>query len=169
MSNEWMSIACDYNTNENVCLVKGQHVQLIQKINNDSCIVKLANGNVNESQQQIFEIPINILKPSSLKKLSNDGCKSLAKLFISCNPIFNELIFSLALETPSFQSSDDTVAQANAGASKRKGSFKKWLRASHRKLTSSSMSSTALVPTNLARSRDSNKIKSKVVLPSTAF
>ncbi len=80
-------------------------------------------------------------------------------------------IFPIAVETPSVHSNDDThsnsTAQSISGASKRKGSFKKWLRASHRKLTSSTVPSMTLtnpLPHKSIRAKDLNKIKQKVTI-----
>ena len=56
----------DYTTqNENVKLFKGQHVNLIQKLNNENCLIQIIN---NEQQQIELIVPISIIK---IQKQSN--------------------------------------------------------------------------------------------------
>lgn len=156
-------------TSDNVHLYKGQHVQVIQKLNNDQCIVQLLNNlelasptnnnnnnsnaatsvtsgnsssNTSGKPQQVIEvqIPISLIKSRS-RNVNNsssnyDGNNATTFLIIyfsfstslSCN-------FSLPIcfLRPKSEENEDPGKSA---AAKRKGSFKKWLRSSHRKLTS---------------------------------
>ncbi len=59
------------------------------------------------------------------------------KLLESQSTSNNENDFDISKSTTA-----SAAAAAAAAAAKRKGSFKKWLRSSHRKLTSTTMSST---------------------------
>lgn len=43
-SNEITTLQTDYITSDNVHLFKGQHVQIVQRINNDFCLVQLLNN-----------------------------------------------------------------------------------------------------------------------------
>ena len=69
VTNEITSLISDYTINENLQLYKGQHVQIIQRLNNEFCLVQLLNSTVvdspkdNSHKQFIeFQIPISILK-----------------------------------------------------------------------------------------------------------
>ena len=73
----------DYTTSENIQLTKGQQVQIIQKLNNESCLVQLVNSNdvgTTHQQQQssTIEVPLNILKISNGKfsKASYADCNN---------------------------------------------------------------------------------------------
>jgi hypothetical protein len=89
-SNDITTLLSDYTTSDNVHLVKGQHVQIVQRLNNELCIVQLLSGtNKDESgasstpttgsahvpgQKQIIEvqIPLSIIK-SRIKPANFDG------------------------------------------------------------------------------------------------
>ena len=59
----------DYTTSDNVHLFKGQHVQIIQRLNNEFCLVQLlSNSNLtdqtNGQPKQVVEVqvPIGLIK-----------------------------------------------------------------------------------------------------------
>jgi hypothetical protein len=41
----------DYTTSDNIHLLKGQHVQIVQRLNNEFCIVQLLSNNSNSSNE----------------------------------------------------------------------------------------------------------------------
>lgn len=119
----------DYTTSDNVTLTKGQHIQIIQRLNNDFSIVQLLDHlNGSNSKHYIeVEIPNSIIK--SKHKLDEN------------------------------QNSEE---DPNKAAAKRKGSFKKWLRSSHRKFTSQTAS--IKVSHNKLSNSDIDNLKIKKVL-----
>ncbi|CAF0832793.1 unnamed protein product [Brachionus calyciflorus] len=108
-SNEISTLTSDYTTIENINLTKGQHIQIIQRLNNDFSLVQLLdNVNNNNQAQSNNRQNVEIQIPNSIIK--------------SKHKVVNEDV-----------NLDD---EAKVAAAKRKGSFKKWLRSSHRKFTS---------------------------------
>ena len=80
-------------TTDNVHLFKGQHIQILQRLNNECCLVQLlsdskptggenANG-LNGQQKQVVEVqvPISLIKYRN-KHLNIDGDYLLAIFFL---------------------------------------------------------------------------------------
>ncbi len=70
----------DYTTVDNIQLFKGQHVQIVQRLSNDICLVQLVNSaeNSTNSEQAIkskqvieVQVPIGLIKTRS--KLNNNN------------------------------------------------------------------------------------------------
>ena len=82
-SSDITTLLGDYVTTDNVHLVKGQHIQILQRLNNEFCLVQLLsdsklngeNVNVmNGQQKQVVEVqvPISLIKYRN-KHLNIDG------------------------------------------------------------------------------------------------
>jgi hypothetical protein len=139
----------DYTTSDNIQLHKGQHIQIIQRLNNEFCLAQLL---------------VNDITPSNVSSSSVTGSSAQhqpqqhkIEVQIPLNLIkyrFNKLTFDESSITSDQQ--DESANKTFAAAAKRKSSFKKWLRASHRKFTSSqSQSSTTTTSTN-SRAKEIN-------------
>ena len=88
-------------------------MQIVQRLNNDFCLVNLLDNGTNQSKVEC-QIPCSLIK-SRLKMAS----------FSNANEEENDDL-----------TNSGGKSAAAVAAAKRKGSFKKWLRSSHRKLTS---------------------------------
>lgn len=119
----------DYTTSDNVTLTRGQHIQIIQRINNDFSIVQLLDHINGSNSKQYIEVEI----PNSIIKAKHKSDEN--------------------------QNLEEDPAKV---AAKRKGSFKKWLRSSHRKFTS--QTSSVKVSQNKLSNSDIENIKIKKVL-----
>jgi len=73
-------LTSDYTTVDNIQLFKGQHVQIVQRLSNDICLVQLVNSaeNSTNSEQAIkskqvieVQVPIGLIKTRS--KLNNNN------------------------------------------------------------------------------------------------
>ncbi len=71
ITNEITTLLGDYTTTENVQLYKGQHVQIIQRLNNDYCLVQLLNhpSGSNEANNSTQKQPLEVQIPSNLIKI----------------------------------------------------------------------------------------------------
>ncbi len=72
-SNEVNCLTSDYTTADNIQLFKGQHVQIIQRLNNDTCLVHVINNSAEstsdlKSSKQLIEVQI----PAQLIKMRNN-------------------------------------------------------------------------------------------------
>jgi hypothetical protein len=184
----------DYTTSDNIHLYKGQHVQIVQRLNNEFSIIQLLNTNNNSSSSSNTSNTITattagsesttsptspstatIVQPKHLIEVQVPNSiikcriKSVFDGNLSCTIVlirivrciisnFYNLVKADLQSTSTTQNSngdnDSELSKLNsagalsgsaaavAAAAKRKGSFKKWLRSSHRKLTSNSSSSS---------------------------
>jgi len=142
-NNEFTSLASDYTTVDNIQLYKGQHVQIIQRLNNEFVLVQLVNNNSTESSdiksKQIIEVQIPVSLIKSRNKLSNlDDIQSTSTCSNATNANTN------STETDESAKVSALINSTAAAAAKRKGSFKKWLRSSHRKFTSNGTNTSRL-------------------------
>jgi hypothetical protein len=113
----------DYVTSDNVHLHKGQHVQLINRVNNELCVVQLLNNTVDNNNSSSLASP-NSLNNSSTTTTSASTTKREVTIPIS-------LIKCRVKPSTAISSLDESDDKINAA--KRKGSFKSWIRSSHRK------------------------------------
>ena len=136
VSNDISTLLSDYTTPDNIHLYKGQHIQVMQRLNNEFCLVQVLNTETQTSNEPStsasskkaieVQVPVNLIK-SRMKTITNQQQPSGASFDETGNDNENEKSSSAA-----------------AVAAKRKGSFKKWLRSSHRKFTSNSSSGRIL-------------------------
>jgi hypothetical protein len=70
-------LSADYLTIENVQLLKGQHVQIVNRINNEYCMVQLVNSAdghlVSQLPKQIIEVQVPIALIKTKNKLNVEG------------------------------------------------------------------------------------------------
>ena len=75
-------LTSDYTTVDNIQLFKGQHVQIIQRLGNDICLVHVINNNNNNNNaestsdlksKQLIEVQIPAQLIKARNKLHNDG------------------------------------------------------------------------------------------------
>ena len=88
-SSDVSTVIQDYVTNENIKLNKGQSVNLIQKINNENCLIQIIS-----SEQQNVEVIV----PISIIRIANNKQSKLI-LQSQISSIQNEDIYSKAAKS----------------------------------------------------------------------